>query len=283
MNRLTNRFVDCPRAKTRHCGNIVTMPTNIKELLDALNAAPFQEENTPLSKSWLLGFDTETTGANIGKDAIASATLVLRNPSLGHDGDAVSTWLINPHQPMNPKASEVNGFTDEYLQEYGGEPVEELELLAQAVSLAQEKNIPLLAYNAPFDVAMLRHDLNRWQLKSLNQRPTCSISTLSANDVLTVDPLVIDRAVSIRPGKRTLTLTSQFYGVEPIGDFHDATADTVAALDLVAPICNAYEQVANMTLSNLMSWQREAYIRWRDSFNKWLESHGREPIRGTWL
>ncbi|MBF9314249.1 DNA polymerase III subunit epsilon [Bifidobacteriaceae bacterium NR002] len=261
----------------------MTMPTNIQELLDALDLAPFQEESTPLSESWLLGFDTETTGANIGKDAIASATLVLRNPSLGHEGDAVSTWLINPHKPMNPKASEVNGFTDEYLQEHGGEPVEELEALAQAVSLAQAKNIPLLAYNAPFDVAMLRHDLNRWQLKSLSQRPTCNISTLTENDVLTVDPLVIDRAVSIRPGKRTLTLTSQFYGVEPIGDFHDATADTVAALDLVAPMCNAYEQVENMTLSNLMSWQREAYIRWRDSFNKWLESHGRDPIHGTWL
>ena len=259
------------------------MPTHIQELLDALDAAPAQYDNTRLAKSWLLGFDTETTGANIGKDAIASATLVLRNPELGHNGDVVATWLINPHKPMNPKASEVNGFTDEYLQEHGGEPVKELELLAQAVSLAQSKNIPLLAYNATFDVAMLRNDLQRWQLKPLYQRPTCSISTLNSQDVLTVDPLVIDRAVSHRSGKRTLTITSQFYGVEPIGDFHDATADTVAALDLVAPMCEIHESVGNLPLLNLMSWQREAYIQWRDSFNQWLNSHGREAITGSWL
>lgn len=259
------------------------MPTHIQELLNALDLAPKQDENTLLAESWLLGFDTETTGANIGKDAIVSATLVLRNPELAHAGDVVSTWLINPHQPMNPKASEVNGFTDEYLQEHGGEPEEELEFLARAVSMAQAKNIPLLAYNAPFDIAMLRHDLKRWHLTALEERATCSIHALNANAILTVDPLVIDRAVSRRSGKRTLTITSQFYGVEPIGDFHDATADTVAALDLIAPMSKLYESVSCMRLNTMMDWQRKAYINWRDSFNQWLQSHGREPITGTWL
>lgn len=259
------------------------MPTNIQELLNALNSSNEQDENTLLSKSWLLGFDTETTGAIIGKDAIVSATLVLRNPEAGHSADIVSTWLINPHQPMNPKASEVNGFSDQYLQTHGGEPVQELELLAKAVSIAQSKNIPLLAYNAPFDIAMLRSDLKRWDLESLNNRATCNISSLSENDILTVDPLVIDRALSMRSGKRTLTLASQFYGVEPIGDFHDATADTVAALDLIAPMSALYDQVRNMTLVNMMDWQREAYCKWKDSFNRWLESRGREPIHTEWL
>lgn len=259
------------------------MPTNIQELLNALADVPDQPESTPISKSWLLGFDTETTGANIGKDAIVSATLVLRNPSLGHKGDVVSTWLINPHHPMNPKASEVNGFTDEFLQSNGAEPEEELELLAKAISTAQSKNIPLLAYNAPFDVEMLRHDLQRWNLEPLSSRPTSNVSALTKDDILTVDPLVIDRTVSRRSGKRTLTITSQFYGVEPIGDFHDATADTVAALDLIEPMSELYPSVNNMTLENIMAWQRESYIKWRDSFNQWLESHGREPIRGTWL
>ena len=259
------------------------MPTYIQELLDAITAAPSQSENTPLAQSWLLGFDTETTGATLGKDAIVSATLVLRNPALGHKGDTVSTWLINPHQPMNPKASEVNGFTDEYLQAHGGEPTQELELLAQVISATQSKNIPLLAYNAPFDVTMLRHDLQRWQLTPLNQRPTSTINTLTQEDVLTVDPLVIDRTISRRTGKRTLTLTSQYYGVEPIGDFHDATADTVAALDLIAPICELHEPVGRLPLSDIMQWQRAAYIKWRDSFNTWLQAHGKEPITGTWL
>ncbi|WP_427877672.1 exonuclease domain-containing protein [Gardnerella sp. 2492-Sm] len=259
------------------------MPTHIKELLNALEEAPTQAENTTLAESWLLGFDTETTGAIIGKDAIVSATLVLRDPNAGHSKDAISTWLINPHQPMNPKASEVNGFTDSYLQKNGLEPTEELEILAFAISKAQSKNIPLLAYNAPFDVKMLQHDLKNWNLKSLKERPESSVSTLQSGEVLTVDPLVIDRAVSRRSGKRTLTMTTQFYGVEPIGNFHDATADTVAAVDLIKPITKLHEELARMPLSEIMSWQRNAYNQWKNSFNDWLVSIGKEPINGSWL
>lgn len=255
---------------------IITMSAMIQELLEAIDAAQQQDTETRLSDTWLLGFDTETTGARVGYDSIASATMVLRNPHQGHAADVVATWLINPHKPMHPKASEVNGFTNEYLQANGGEPQDELMPMAQALIAAQAKNIPLLAYNAPFDVSMLFHDLHRWQLDE-------SLTLPDPTHLLVVDPLVIDRAVCIRRGKRTLTDTTQYYGVEPIGDFHNATADTVAAVDLVQPICQAYPAVANLKLSELMGWQRNAYMQWRNSFNSWLSAQGRMPITSTWL
>ena len=247
--------------------------TNLK---DALEAAPVQDADTPLGQSRLLGFDTETTGMAMGRDAIVSATLVLRDPRSAHDGDVIDTWIINPHRRMSPGASKVNGFTDAFLAEHGEEPIDAIERIASLIALAQSKRIPLLAYNAPFDIRMLAGDLNRWQLRPMEER-------LDGRAMLVVDPLVIDRSVSRRSGKRTLEYTTEYYGVEPDGDFHDATADTIAAVDLIAPMTTLYPQVGHITLEGLMDWQRHAYGTWRESYNRWLAGRGRAPVRENWL
>lgn len=244
-------------------------------LIAALEEAPQQSDDTQLGSSWLLGFDTETTGVYAGRDAIVSATLVLRDPQQGHAGDAEAEWVINPHRKMNPKASAVNGFTDAYLAEHGMEPTDAIDQIARAIAAAQDKNIPLLAYNAPFDVHMLEGDLDRWKLPQVDERT----DQASASSGL----LVIDRAVSKRRGKRTLTLTTEYYGVVPTGDFHNATADTVAAVDLIKPMSTLYPQVGHLTMGELMDWQRQAHDTWQTSFNQWLESRGRAPLHDQWL
>lgn len=246
------------------------------DLLDAIESCAVQPGDTTLADTLLLGFDTETTGTLPGEDAICSATLVLRDQSRGHDGDVIASWLINPHRPVSPGASRVNGFTDDYLQANGEEPAEALERLASIIAAAQNRRIPLLAYNAPFDVRMVSGDLLRWRLTPLDGR-------LDADELLVVDPLVIDRQVSHRKGKRTLTDTTFYYGVQPHGDFHDATADTIAAVDLIRPIATLYPQTGSITLDGLMDWQRSAYAQWRDSFNRWLVDRGRTPIHDRWL
>ncbi|KAB8291008.1 exonuclease domain-containing protein [Bifidobacterium avesanii] len=251
------------------------------ELLSAIESVGEQHPDTTLADSWLLGFDTETTGIAAGRDAIVSATLVLRDPAKGHAGDVIASWIVNPHRPMNPRASEVNGFTDEFLAEHGEEPTVAVEAIAALIAAAQARRIPLLAYNAPFDVHMLEGDLKRWKLDSLDERQAAA--GVAPQQLLVVDPLVIDRKVSRRKGKRTLTDTTFYYGVEPHGDFHDATADTIAAVDLIAPMATLYPQVGHLALGDLMAWQHAAYADWRDSFNEWLSSRGRTPVRGDWL
>lgn len=245
-------------------------------LMRAIDAAPAQSADTPLASSWLLGFDTETTGIAAGRDAIVSAALVLRNPAVGHEGDTVATWIVNPHRPMNPRASAVNGFTDAFLAEHGAEPTEAIDAVAAAIAAAQDKRIPLLAYNAPFDIRMLAGDLKRWSLPAVTDR-------CEPDDLLVVDPLVIDRKVSRRSGRRTLTDTTLYYGVEPYGDFHEASADTIASIDLIGPMAELFPQVGSVPLGSLMDWQRGAYADWRDSFNRWASSRGRRPVRESWL
>ncbi|PWG59860.1 exonuclease domain-containing protein [Bifidobacterium catulorum] len=245
------------------------------DLLQAIDNASPQPDDCTLAQSWLLGFDTETTGVAPGRDAICSATLVLRDPEKGHDGDVIGEWLIDPHRPISPGASRVNGFTDEFLQANGGDPVELVERIAGIVAAAQNKGIPLLAYNAPFDVHMLEGDLRRWGLAPLAKRLNGGIRV--------VDPLVIDRKVSHRGGKRTLTATTEYYGVVPHGDFHDATADTVAAVDLMPPITRLHADVAALRLDEIMPWQRAAHEQWRESFNRWLADRGRRPVHEDWF
>jgi DNA polymerase-3 subunit epsilon len=244
-------------------------------LADQLSALGAQPASTPLKDALLLGFDTETTGVG-PTDAIVSASLVLRDPSTGFDGDRRGDWVINPHRTISPAASAVNGFTNEYLQEHGQQPQEALEQIATVVALAQNRNIPLLAYNAPFDVRMLQHDLSYWHLPGLGAR-------ISGLDLLVVDPLVIDRAICHRHGKRTLTAASEYYHVAPHGDFHDAAIDTTAALDLIAPMCASSEELANLPLSQVMDWQRTAHKKWADSFNEWLARKGSRQISTDWL
>nr|WP_240680355.1 exonuclease domain-containing protein [Alloscardovia theropitheci] len=241
----------------------------------------------PLSKSYLLGFDTETTGTTYGKDAIVSACLVLRNPATGYEADITSYWEINPRIPMNPMASRVNGFTTEYLTEHGMDQEVAITEISEIIVAAQLKNIPLLAYNAPFDVSMLNADLKKIGSAPLDtlmrDNDVDNFLSTTERELLIVDPLVIDRAVSKRTGSRKLIDTTFYYGVQPHGNFHNAVADTTAAVDLIEPITRLYPQAASIRLENLMSFQRESYTSWKDNFNEYLKTQGRSLIQGSWL
>jgi DNA polymerase-3 subunit epsilon len=244
----------------------------LKSVLDSLNA---QEMSTQLKDSSLLGFDTETTGVG-PNDAIISASLVLRNPATGYDGDVKASWVMNPHRHISQAASQVNGFSDAQVHAHGMEPSVGLPQIASLIAQAQNLNIPLLAYNAPFDVMMLQRGLHHWNLPGLG-------ALMTRMDLLVVDPLVLDRAASDRHGRRTLSDSAQYYGVSPHGDFHDASTDTIAAIDLIAPMCAQFEQIGQIPLSDLMTRQRAMHAQWTDRVNQWRESHGKRPFADQWL
>ena len=127
------------------------------DILEELEKIPKQPED--LSTCDLLGFDTETTGLDYKKDSIISASLVLRDRQSGED--KVFNFLINPNTPIDPKASAVNGFTQEFVEKNGKNQKEEVEKIAEAILLAQKKGIPLVAYNAKFDVKMLKRSAEK--------------------------------------------------------------------------------------------------------------------------
>ena len=235
------------------------------DILEELEKVPEQPKD--LSSCDLLGFDTETTGLKAGKDSIISASLVLRDRKSGED--KVFNFLINPNTAIDPKASAVNGFTQEFVEKNGGDQKQEVEKIAKAIILSQQKGIPLVAYNAKFDVSMLKGDLEKIGRKDLAEK---------LSDISVLDPLVMDREFSHRPGKRRLEDAMQWWGVAPRGDYHDAQIDTQAALDLLCAIVKAHPQIPYPG----MDWQREAYRKWAKSRNEWARENGAFEVQEEW-
>lgn len=229
--------------------------------------------------SWLdgnlLGFDTETTGISTARDRIATVSLIERN----QDEDTVHNWVINPGVPMPPKASEVNGLTDEYLQKNGVAPEVGLEEVAQRLSDAMLARTPVVGFNVVFDIKILESELARHGLATLRAR-------LGTDPFPVIDPLVLDRSLDrYRRGKRRLANVCAAYELPPRQDFHTAEADVSATLDLLGALLRRYPEIGKMSLEELAAYQRQAHRDWAESLTKYRQSQNPQssPIDSQWL
>ncbi len=243
----------------------------------AINSIGFQDATMSLSNSAFLGFDTETTGLNAQKDSIVSASLVLRYANKNTHDDVRYECIIKPFTQLNTAAAAVNGFTQDYLQEHGEDGSTALEEILKIIAKAQNNNIPLLAYNAPFDVSMLQENSKHYNLIGLGAR----LRPATKTDLLIADPLVMDRVLSKRPGRRNLSTVSNYYGVIPEGNFHNALADTVATTDLMQAMVKNYTILQNLQLKDLMTWERTNHKQWAQNAREHSTSNFSPSL--TWL
>lgn len=221
-----------------------------------------------------LGFDTETTGVRTGKDRIVTAALIHR-----HNGVATEkTWLINPGVDIPVEASNIHGVTTEHAQAHGLDPRVGLEEIATELVKHLQTGAPVVAFNATFDISILDAELTRHGLVPVTKR-------LQDGWAPVIDPLVLDRAVDrFRKGKRKLVDLCAYYGVVETGTLHTADADVLATLDVLDLIIAKYPQLAQMSLTELHSYQMRAHEQWAASFNKFLISKGSAGDVGTtWL
>lgn len=221
------------------------------------------------SDSWasgpLLGFDTETTGVSTSSDRIVTAALVRRDPLRG---TTVDTWLIDPGVPIPEAASAIHGITTEHARMNGVSPWVALEEIAARIAADLRAGVPLVAFNATFDVSILEAELVRHGLPTLPDR-------LGGPVVGVIDPLVIDRKVDRwRKGKRKLVDLCGVYGVDDAVDLHTADVDVIATLDVLAAMVERHPGLAEMSLADLHGFQQEAHREWAASFNAWRTSKG---------
>jgi DNA polymerase-3 subunit epsilon len=214
----------------------------------------------------MVGFDLETTGVRREHDRVVTATLTYDDPEAG---EFVREWLINPGIEIPAEATAVNGITNEMLTEQGQDAAEAIaDITAMMIAMLQP-GIPLVAYNAMFDVSIIDREQRRYGL------PTIFADGIKGGPTpFVLCPMTIDKAVNPYVkgrGMRKLTPTAARYGVE-LKDAHQATADVRAALDVARRLhlpqpCDQDDRdpeqiarrrgiLAKASEEDLRSWQR---------------------------
>lgn len=228
----------------------------------------------------LLGFDTETTGVDPRSDRLVTAALVARGPQLpdGSREQEVTTWLADPGVEIPASASAVHGISTERARAEGRPVAEVLEEVASRLASSMADGVPVVAFNAAYDLTLLEHELARHGLPTLADRLSREVGPV-------VDPMVIDRAVDrYRKGKRRLSDLCGVYGVRVDASLHTAEVDVAATLDVLEAVVAAHPQVGAVATEELVAWQAEAHRTWARSFNDWLAraNPSRTPASLAW-
>ena len=212
----------------------------------------------------LLGFDTETTGVDVNSDRIVTAALVRRDCAGSH----ARTWLLDPGVDIPAAATAIHGITTEHARTHGEPAALALDEIASVLADAIGAGVPVVAYNAAFDLCILTAELRRHGLATVSER-------LGRDVVPVIDPLVLDRAEDrYRSGKRKLVDLCGFYRITDAGRLHTAEVDVVATLDVLTAIVDRYPHLDALDLSQLHAYQVEAHRSWAEGFNAWRAGRG---------
>ncbi|WP_454085432.1 exonuclease domain-containing protein [Georgenia sp. Marseille-Q6866] len=204
-----------------------------------------------------LGFDTETTGVDPRHDRIVTAALVTRDAR----GIRQRTWLVDPGVEIPEPASAIHGVTTDLARAEGAAPRVALEEIADQLVRAFEGGVPVVAYNACFDLTLLEHELARWQLPTLAERLGRTLGPV-------LDPLVIDRALDHeRAGARKLVDLCGHYRVEVLESLHTAEVDVLATLQVLDCLLVAFPELGARDLADLHEWQRGHHRDWAARVN----------------
>lgn len=184
-------------------------------------------------------FDTETTGIDVETDRIVTASLVVLNDA-GYV-ERADTWLLDPGIDIPDGATAVHGITTEHARTHGMRSRDGIGQIVAALfdvltdDDGQPTGVPLVVYNAPFDLTLLDREYARHFGHGIEQTvdetddsgfvPSPIWGTL----VPVLDPLVMDKHIDrYRPGRRTLEAVCQVLGV-PLASAHTSTGDATAA------------------------------------------------------
>ncbi|MGR8007448.1 exonuclease domain-containing protein [Streptomyces hypolithicus] len=213
----------------------------------------------------LVGFDLETTGTEpLEARIVTAAVVVVRGGAVA----ACRDWLADPGVRIPAQASAIHGISSERAGAEGRAARAVVEEIAETLTGYWAQGVPVVAYNASFDLTLLAAELHRHGLPSLNER----LGDAGIGPV--VDPYTIDRAVDrYRRGKRTLEAVCAEYGVVLDGA-HEASADAFAAVGVARAIAERHPSVAALAPAELHDQQIRWYADWAANFQEFLRRKG---------
>lgn len=203
-------------------------------------------------------FDLETTGVDVDTSRIVSACVAV----LEADGVVLCRWdwLADPGIPIPEAASDVHGITTQRAQEDGRPAALVVAEITQTLRALFGLGIPLVVYNAPYDLSLLDRECRRHRLAPIELPAPV------------IDPLVIDKALDrYRKGKRTLVAAAERYGVA-LDDAHDAGADAIAAGRVAQAMVRAFPDELELSLADLHGRQEIWYRTQAASFQDYIRT-----------
>lgn len=206
----------------------------------------------------LATFDLETTGVDVETSRIVSACIALVDAS----GVVISRWdwLADPGVEIPEGAAAIHGISTERARAEGRDAAIVVAEIVQTLKVTCALGIPLVVYNAPYDLSLLDRESRRYSIDGL------------VEPYIVIDPLVIDKAVDrYRRGKRTLEVTSGLYGVA-LDDAHDAGSDAIAAARVAQALLVKFGDELSIPFSELHDRQRQWYSDQAASFQDYMRS-----------
>ena len=203
-------------------------------------------------------FDLETTGVDVETARIVSACVAVLEP----DGSVVGRWdwLADPGIEIPEGASAVHGITTERARALGRPAADVVGEITQTLRVLTGVGIPLVVYNAPYDLSLLDRECRRH-----GRTPLAPPSPV-------IDPLVLDKAVDrYRKGKRTLEVTAERYGVT-LDDAHDAGSDAIAAGRVAQSLARAYPEELDIPPADLHGRQEIWFAEQAASFADYMRN-----------
>lgn len=217
-------------------------------------------------------FDLETTGVDVVSDRIVTAHVGLLDAS----GAALSArdWLADPGVPIPESAAAIHGISTAHARTYGRPAAQVVGEVVAALRGLLDAGIPVVAYNAPYDFSLLKHEAVRHGIDPI------------VDPFPVIDPLVVDKAYDRwRRGKRTLSVVAEHYAVRLDGA-HEASADAVAAGRVAQALAERFAPWLPETAQELhtrqIAWARAQAASLTDYFIQIGRLDPGDRLDGSW-
>lgn len=217
-------------------------------------------------------FDLETTGIDVTLDRIVTAHVGV----LDAEGSVLRArdWLADPGIDIPEGAAAIHGITTQRAQAEGLAAADVVREVVDALRALFAAGIPVVAYNAPYDFSLLKHEALRYGVAPI----------LDPSPV--IDPLVVDKTYDRwRRGKRTLSVVAEHYAVQ-LEDAHQASADAIAAGRVAQALAERFAPVLPSTAAELHTRQIGWARAQAESLTEYFIGIGRldpeERLDGSW-
>lgn len=220
----------------------------------------------------MAAFDTESTGLDLANDRIVTAALWRIDPAARTK--EATTWLIDPGIDIPQEATDIHHITTEHAREHGRPAAEAVPEIGAALEKAAADGVPVVVYNAPYDLGLLSAELRR---HDAGARLDGTLRVL--------DPLVIDKRFdTFRRGSRKLVDVCAHHGVRLDAEqAHGAAADALAAARLAWKLAAAHPELAAMDIDDLHAAQAVWKAEQAASFQDYLRRRDPEAVvDGSW-